>query len=353
MTTSDPTATSDTTPGIEHGAVVAWLRDTVPGLREPVSFTRVGDGRSNLTYVVDDAAGGRWILRRPPLGPRLPSAHDMVREHRLIAALHPVGIPVPEPLGLCEDEAVTGAPFYLMEHADGHVLASREAAGPLTPAARRGAGFDLVDTLARLHAVDVEAVGLADLGRHDGYGERQLRRWTRQWEASKTREIPAIERTHARLVAGIPKQQRVSIVHGDYKLENVIVDDDGTVQAILDWELCTLGDPLADLGLLLVYWTEHDDPEPRISTAPLAEGFPSRAEVVERYAEASGLDLSGLPFYRALGAWKLAIILQGVVRRFRDTPGNANHDPESFEPIIDGLATQAERVAEDVAPTAG
>ncbi|MCK9250379.1 MAG: phosphotransferase family protein [Solirubrobacteraceae bacterium] len=340
-------------PGIDHEPVVAWLRGVLPDLREPASFVRVGDGRSNLTYRVEGADGHRWILRRPPLGPRLPSAHDMVREHRLIAALHPAGIPVPEPLGLCEDEAVTGAPFYVMEHADGHVLASREAADPLTHDARRTAGLDLVDTLARLHAVDVDAVGLGDLGRHHGYGERQLRRWIGQWAASKTREVPAIERVHARLEAGIPTQHRVSIVHGDYKLENVIVGDDGRVRAILDWELCTLGDPLADLGLLLVYWTEPGDPEPRISTAPLADGFPSRDEVVARYADASGLDLSGLPFYRALGAWKLAIILQGVVRRFRETPGNANVDPESLDPIIDVLAAQAERVAEDVHPTDG
>lgn len=335
-------------PGIDVARVSDWLTGVLPGAVPPFTFSRIGDGRSNLTFRVEDAADGAWIVRRPPLGKLLRGAHDMAREHRLIAALHPAGVRVPEPFGLCGDDAVTGAPFYAMELAEGHVITSVAGLDPLPVEARGRAGMSLVDALVELHAVDVDAVGLGDLARHDGYAERQLKGWWRQWEASKTREIPAIDRVRERLAASIPEQRRVAVVHGDYKLENVVVDDAGEVRAILDWELCTLGDPIADLGTLLTYWVEPSDPAAwalnGMDAPTRADGFPTRAELADRYAELTGDPLDGLPFYEAQGCWKLAIIVQGVVKRFRDTPENANVDPDELDPVIDVLANRAEVV---------
>jgi aminoglycoside phosphotransferase (APT) family kinase protein len=335
-------------PGIDVARVSDWLTGVLPGAVPPFAFARIGDGRSNLTFRVEDTAGGAWIVRRPPLGTLLRGAHDMAREHRLLAALHPAGVRVPEPYGLCEDDAVTGAPFYAMELAPGHVITDAGDLDVLSVAARTRASESLVDALVELHAVDVDAVGLGDLARHHGYAERQLKGWWRQWEASKTREVPAIDRVRDRLAERIPEQRRVGVVHGDYKLENVVVGDDGEVRAILDWELCTLGDPIADLGTLLTYWVEPGDPTAWAlngQSAPTrAEGFLTRAQLAERYATATGDPLDGLPFYEAQGCWKLAIILQGVVRRFRDTPENANVDPDQLDPVIDVLAGRAEAV---------
>ncbi len=335
-------------PGIDVARVSDWLTGVLPGAAPPFTFTRIGDGRSNLTFRVEDASAGAWIVRRPPLGTLLRGAHDMAREHRLLAALHPAGVRVPEPYGLCEDDAVTGAPFYAMELAAGHVITDVGDLDALPMAARARAAESLVDALVELHAVDVDAVGLGDLARHHGYGERQLKGWWRQWEASKTREIPAIERVRDRLAASVPEQRRVAVVHGDYKLENVVVGDDGEVRAILDWELCTLGDPIADLGTLLTYWIEPPDPLGWAlnggESPTRADGFPTRAALAERYAAATGDPLDGLPFYEAQGCWKLAIIVQGVVRRFRDNPANANVDPDRLDPVIDELAARAEAV---------
>ncbi|WP_051472068.1 phosphotransferase family protein [Patulibacter minatonensis] len=340
----DPSAA--TPPGVDVGPVSAWLERILPGATPPFSFSRIGDGRSNLTFRVTDAAGTSWILRRPPLGPRLRGAHDMPREHRLLAALHPAGVRVPEPFGLCEDEDVTGAPFYVMELAEGHAVATAGDLGPLGPAERAVAGRSLVDALVGLHEVDIDAAGLGDLARREGYAARQLKGWWRQWEASRTREIPGVERVRDVLAASVPPQRRDAVVHGDYKLENVILGDDGEVRAILDWELCTLGDPIADLGTLLTYWIEPGDPFAWAlggADAPTrADGFATRAEIAERYARATGDPLDGLPFFEAQGCWKLAIILQGVVRRFRDTPENANADPDTLDPVIDGLIDRAE-----------
>lgn len=335
--------------GVDVPRVTAWLEGVLADLVPPLEFSRIGDGRSNLTYRVTDAAGGAWIMRRPPLGPRLRGAHDMAREHRLLAGLHPMGVRVPATFGLCEDDDVTGAPFYVMALARGPVVTDAAGARALSPAARAASGPSLVTALAELHAVDVDAAGLGDLSRHEGYAQRQLKTWNRQWEASRTREIPAIERTAARLAAAVPVQRRTSVVHGDYKLENVVLGDDGEVRAILDWELCTLGDPVADLGTMLTYWAEPGDPVALAlggAEAPtLVDGFCTRAELVEAYARATGDPLDGLDFHRSLAAWKLAIIVQGVVRRFRDTPENANSDPDALDPVIDGLAAHADEIA--------
>jgi aminoglycoside phosphotransferase (APT) family kinase protein len=250
------------TAGIDPGPVTAWFRANVAGVRPPLRFRQIAGGRSNLTYRVDDAAGSSWVLRRPPLHGVLPSAHDMGREHRVISALAGTPVPVPATFGLCQDAAVTGAPFYVMAYVDG-VVPRDEAtvAASLDEAARGAAAGSLVDALVALHQVDPDEVGLGDLGRRHGYLERQLARWQRQLEQSRTRPLPALDEVHRRLAANLPTQVgSARIVHGDFRLDNVVLSPAGQVLAVLDWELCTLGDPLADVGLLLVYWAERRDP---------------------------------------------------------------------------------------------
>jgi aminoglycoside phosphotransferase (APT) family kinase protein len=304
--------------GIDAAGMAAWFDANVPGATPPLAYERIAGGLSNLTYRVSDAAGAEWALRRPPLGKRLSSAHDMAREHRVVTAMEGTGVPVPPIVGLCEDESVNGAPFYVMEFVRGPVLRAQDEAEAAFPeeAERWGIGMRVADTLAQVHAVDPDAVGLGDLGRKEDYVARQLRRWYGQWEKSKTRELAAIDHVHERLAARIPAQDGVSIVHGDYRLDNMILADSGEVAAVVDWELCTLGDPLADLGTLMAYWPERDDIVSRGQPANLAPGFPDRAQLAQRYAETSGRDISELDFFLALGYWKLAIILEGVYARY-------------------------------------
>jgi len=269
---------------------------------------------------VQDGAGRRFVLRRPPLGHVLQSAHDMGREHRIIAALGPTPVPVPEALAFCDDEAVNDAPFYVMAFVSGVVLDDeRDAERELDVPARAAAGRSLVDVLADLHAVDPDAVGLGDLGRKEGYVERQLRRWQSQFEKSRTRDIPAMQEVHHRLAAHVPQQRRTGIVHGDYRLGNCLVGDDGAVRAGLDWELCTLGDPLADLGWLVAWWVEPGQSAAHLrrSVPSMAPGFESHRVLVERYVERSGADAADLEYYVAFAYWKLACIAEGVHARYR------------------------------------
>lgn len=331
--------------GIDVEPVTAWLTGSVPGLQPPLAFELIAGGRSNLTYKVTDAAGRRLALRRPPTSHVLPTAHDMTREHRIISALGPTPVPVPTALGLCGDPAVNGAPFYVMDFVDGHILrdgATVEAA--LDEPARRRAGESLAETLAALHAVDVDAVGLGDFARRDGYIERQLRRWIGQFRDSQVPGVDTaktVEAVHARLAATVPTQHGSAIVHGDYRLDNVVVGDDGTVRAVLDWEICTLGDPLADLGLLMVYWTEPGDEAALLGVTPTAmPGFPTRGELIDWYAAASGRDVGDLAYYTAFGYWKLACILQGVYARY--VGGAAAGDRSS----VDGFAHSVVQLAE-------
>jgi aminoglycoside phosphotransferase (APT) family kinase protein len=241
-------------PGIDLEGVTAWFEANVGGVRPPLAVRQLPGGRSNLTYRVTDAAGRDWVLRRPPLHGVLPSAHDMGRDHRVIAALAGTPVPVPATFGLCQDPAVTGAPFYVMGYVDG-VVPRDEAtvAAGLDVAARGEAASSLVDALVALHQVDPEQVGLGQLGRHHGYLERQLARWQRQLDQTRTRPLPALDEVHRRLAANLPAQAGPArIVHGDFRLDNVVLSPAGQVLAVLDWELCTLGDPLADVGLLQV-----------------------------------------------------------------------------------------------------
>jgi aminoglycoside phosphotransferase (APT) family kinase protein len=335
---------AETPEGIDRSGIEGWFERHVPGARPPLSFQRISGGRSNLTYAVADPAGRRWALRRPPLGKRLASAHDMSREHRIIAALRDTAVPVPPAVGLCEDHSVNGDPFYVMEFVDGPILRSREDAEAFDEPVRRAIGERVVDTLVAIHDVDPDSVGLGELGRKHDYVARQLRRWHGQWEKSRTRELPVVDDVHARLVERIPEQGPATIVHGDYRLDNMILTPGGEVAAVVDWELCTLGDPLADVGLLLVYWSEPgDDLVPLFDPATTAPGFPGRDEMKSRYADLSGRDLSQIDFFVALGYWKLAIILEGVYARYAAGQyGKPDEGFEEFSKLVVRLAEAAD-----------
>jgi aminoglycoside phosphotransferase (APT) family kinase protein len=333
--------------GIDRAGVEGWFKDQVPDVELPLSFDRISGGRSNMTFEVRDSAGRAWALRRPPLGKRLGSAHDMGREHRVIAALQDTPVPVPPVIGLCEDESVNGAPFYVMGFVEGPILRSADQATTFEEDERRAIGERVVDTLVAIHEVDPDGVGLGELGRKEAYVERQLRRWQGQWEKSKTRELPVVDAVHDRLSSRVPEQGRATIVHGDYRLDNMILSPSGEVAAVVDWELCTLGDPLADVGMLLVYWSEAgDDFMPLLAPATIAPGFPKRDDVRERYAQRSGRDLSQIDFFIALGFWKLAIILEGVYARYASGQyGKTNEGFEEFAKIVERLAEAADEAA--------
>ena len=330
-------------PGIDPENVTSWLERCVDGARGPFSFELIAGGHSNLTYGVTGSDGARFVLRRPPLGHLLASANDMGREHRIIAALAGTDVPVAPALGYCDDISVNGAPFYVMAFVDGLVVRDRETAMErLTVATRRRAGESIVSTLAAIHDVDPAAIGLGELGRHDGYIARQLKRWYGQCNAQRTRDLPLIDDIHDQLLTRIPEQGRASIVHGDYRLDNCMLGPDGNVCAVLDWEICTLGDPLADLGLLQVYWTGPDDePSAWTGQACTAPGFPNRAELLVMYARLSPRDLSGIDFYIAFGYWKLTCIIAGVYARYA---AGAMGDVDTRQ--VDGFATMVSTLAD-------
>ena len=303
--------------GIDVDKVSAWLVDNIDGARAPFSFDLIAGGRSNLTYRVTDAEGTRFVLRRPPLGHVLATAHDMAREFRIIAAVGSTKVPVPRALGLCTDESVNGANFYVMGYVDGVVLDSADKAAALPTDLRPAAAHHLIDVLAELHAVDVDAVGLGDLARRDGYIERQLKRWSTQWENSKTRDLPEIDEVVRRLSSHVPRQQGVVIAHGDFRFGNCLTDvSSGRIAAVLDWELCTLGDPLADLGYLGVYWSDGPSNALRANDPTPAGGFPPYRDLVDRYANNTGRDVSGVDYYVAFSCWRLAVISEGVYARY-------------------------------------
>ena len=338
--------------GVDLPKVTTWLEANVAGARGPFTFDLIAGGHSNLTYRVTSATGERFVLRRPPLGHVLASAHDMSREHRIIAALRDTPVPVAPAVGFCDAPDVNGVPFYVMKFVDGLVIRDREAAEKLlAPDARRRASESIVDTMAAIHAVDPAAVGLGELGRHDGYIARQLKRWYGQWNAQKTRDLPAVDRVHDELLARVPEQGPATLVHGDYRLDNCMVDSSGQVIAVLDWEICTLGDPMADLGLLMVYWTGPDDDQSSWTNGSCtAPGFLNRNALAERYTKVSGRDTSQLDFYVAFAYWKLACILEGVYARYL---GGAlgQRDPAELEPFnqqVIGAAARAEQLLSEL-----
>lgn len=315
--------------GVNEGKVTAWLAERIPNLRPPLAFSLIAGGHSNLTYRFEDQVGAAHVLRRPPLGNVLESAHDMGREHRIIHALRGSEVPVPPTVGLCRDKTVNGAPFYVMDYVEGDVLHDDQAAGNLPLSERRSIGMDAIKVLARLHLVDPDAVGLGDLGRKEAYLARQLKRWNRQWEASKTHEIPEMEASSRLLTEAMPEQVGATIVHGDYRLGNMIVRG-GRIAAVLDWELCTLGDPLADVGYLLNSWVQPDEAAPPTGAAELPPtavgGFPSREEISVRYEQRTGRSLEAINYYRAFSHWRLAAIGQGVYKRYLSGAMGSNRD---------------------------
>jgi aminoglycoside phosphotransferase (APT) family kinase protein len=302
--------------GLDVPRVRRWLADHVDGLAEPVEFELVSGGRSNLTYRLTDAAGARYALRRPPTGGVLSTAHDMSREWRFISALASTPVPVARPVAYCADSGVTGAEFYVMGFVEGLVLGDRDAGLRLPPEARARAGEHLVEVLVELHAIDPVGVGLGDLVRRTGYAERQLRRWHAQVHATGADELPLLDEVHDLLVRRVPAQ-RTGIVHGDYRPGNLCFGPDGTVRGVFDWELATSGDPMADLGWLASAWADHGDPVEATTLGPApAPGFPTRAEIVDRYARRSGRDVSELPYWIAFSRWRGACIGVGVRARY-------------------------------------
>jgi aminoglycoside phosphotransferase (APT) family kinase protein len=307
--------------GLDEAAVGAWMKHHVEGLVPPLTFSLIAGGHSNLTFGAVDSVGGRYVVRRGPLGTASGGAHDMGREHRIITALHGTAVPVPRPMALCEDDSVNGGSFYVMSLVDGAVLDNVEAADAHLPApdARRRAGEQLVDVMADMHRIDVDAVGVGDVARRDGFLDRQIKRFTGMWERSQTRDLPVMTALPGRIAALAPAQRYTGIVHGDYRIGNVMFDAHGTLAAVLDWELWTLGDVLADLGFLLNNWYEPNDPNPQVfmETAPTVTGaFGSRAEAIERYERRTGFDVSAVDYYRGFQHWRMAVLAEGVKRRY-------------------------------------
>jgi len=310
---------ADTPDGVDLERLRPWFVEHVDQAADaPLTAELIAGGRSNLTYGISDGTH-QWVLRRPPLGHVVATAHDMSREFRVIAGLSGTDVPVPRVFAFCDDTDVSDAPFYVMERVNGRILRTPEDMQAITPDDARRCSHELIDVLARLHSVDYEAVGLGDFGRPDGFLARNVARWGKQWEANKTRELASIDDLAVRLGAALPASGPPSIVHGDYRLDNTMLanDDAGQVIAVLDWEMSTLGDPLTDLALFLVYWGGDAGPAiasgQAISSVP---GFLTRDEIVARYAEQSGRSVEHLDFYVVFAMYKLAVILEGINARF-------------------------------------
>ena len=330
---------------LDLDALGVHLQATLPGgIAGPLSATLVGGGRSNPTYRLTDGENV-WVLRRPPYGHVLPSAHDMKREYTVIDALAGSAVPVPAAVHLCEDTHILGAPFYLMELVDGRSVGTVSQAEALTPGQRHRLGLDLADTLADLHEIDPASVGLSEFGRPDGYLERQLKRWERQWVSSKTSERSEVAALLGKLSRAMPRTRFPGIVHGDVKLDNVLVahEDPASIVAVLDWEMATLGDTLADVGIMLSFWDVPGSPfNPVTKGLATLDGFPTRAELVDRYAARRGIELTEIDWYTVFADLKIAVILEGIHARHLqgDTVG------EGFEDIADMVGPLLQRALE-------
>lgn len=303
--------------GIRDEAVTSWLAEHADGFTPPVDYSLIAGGHSNLTYRCTDSKGISVVLRRPPLGHVLESAHDMGREYKIISALAGSSVPVPKTWGLCREASVNDADFYVMDYIEGAVLNDSVIGESVSPDHRHALGMHVIEILCHLHSINPDDVGLGDLGRKDAYLTRQLKRWTKQWEASKTHEIPEMEACCKLLTERMPEQVGSTIVHGDYRLGNMIVVGD-QVRAILDWELCTLGDALADVGYLLNNWVAPGDvvKGPGDQSPTAVGGYPTREELCDTYTSRTGRDLSNINYYRAFSHWRLAAIGQGVYKRY-------------------------------------
>lgn len=337
---------------VNFDKVSAWIAQTDSGLEAPLQYQLIAGGRSNLTYKITGVNGKVAVLRRPPTSHVLPTAHDMRREFRIISALHGTVVPVATPIALCEDIEVAELPFYLMSYVDGHILKeTEEVERAFDQEARGKISASLVQVLSDLHSLDVDAIGLGNLAKKDSYIQRQLKRWYEQYRKS-SQEInsfsPQVDRVHELLSSSVPLQRRTSVVHGDYRLDNALISDEGNVAAVLDWEICTLGDPMADLGLLVVYWADRADERSALGRATSLEGFWDRERIANQYAKTAGVDISDLGFYVAFAYWKLACILQGVYSRYlQGATGGDLSDVSSYGDQVTWLASQASKALGD------
>lgn len=304
-------------PGLDLEALAAWMTAAIPGVGPTLSAELIAGGRSNLTFAVTDGTAS-WIVRRPPLGHVLATAHDMEREYRVMSALQDCDVPVPRMLAFCDDTSVAGAELYVMERCSGTPYRRADALAALGADRTRAISQRLVDVMAGLHRLSPEAVGLADFGRPDGFLGRQVARWSKQLDASRTRDLPAADELHRLLAASVPAESATGIVHGDFRLDNLLIDSDSDdrVTAVLDWEMATLGDPLTDLALMLVYHRLAEILGTSVADAGTAPGFLTEGEIVARYAAASDRDLSAFGWYLGLAAFKLAAILEGIHYRY-------------------------------------
>ena len=305
-----------------------WIADSLD-LSKDFQFEQFKVGRSNLTFKIYDTEN-TYVLRRPPLGSKLESAHDMEREYRIISNLYKCDYRVPKPYVLSTSRNVSEEDFYIMEYIDGLTIATIEDAKNLTTELKKTISEDYIVTICELHNIEVKKSGLEDLGKHEDYVERQLSRWAKQWEKQKTREIPDLESSTKFLLDTIPKQQRTSIVHGDYRLDNVKVSNSGKILAVLDWELCTLGDPLADLGTIIASWVGEETNSPFIYSPNKAGGFTSRNKLLDTYSNQTGLDIENIEFYTRFSYWKHALIMEGVFFRY-SSGAYGNVDKETID----------------------
>ena len=331
---------------VDVDALARRLRADGIDVAGALSATRIGRGQSNLTYLVEDEQSRRWIVRRPPRGHLLASAHDVEREFRILSALQGTAVPVPGIVASITDLAVADAPVVVMEYIDGLVVDRMDIVDGMDLSVRAEIGLDLARTMAAVHDVDLDAVGLGDLASHAPYAERQLKRWSRQWEQSRTRNLPALDAMTDLLRAKIPTQRALTLVHGDLHIRNVIADPaTGRIRAVLDWELTTLGDPLADIGSLLAYWPEPSDPPTGLFAASTMPGFVDRATLAQAYLYASGRDGADLDYWHVFGLWKIAVICEGVLRRAIDDPRNAADGGPPKPEFIDQLVEKAWHIA--------
>lgn len=333
--------------GLDLAALAAYLTDAAPGLlSEPLHATLIAGGKSNLTYIVGDRARD-VIVRRPPLGHVLATAHDMRREYRVITALAPTAVPVPTTYAICPDDSVLGAPFYVMERAIGTPYRLESELSALGEDRTRDITERLLDTLVALHAIDPASVGLSDFGRPEGFLARQVSRWGKQFAASRSRDLPDADRLRDALATQIPQEGAPAIIHGDYRLDNVLVDSADRITAVLDWEMATLGDPLTDVGVMAVYQQVGDIAPAIVTDAAKAPGYLSVRQLRERYAVASGRDLSQMGWYTAMAWYKLGVILEGIHYRYQQghTVGDGFADMGNYTPALfaAGLAALNDR----------